>query len=450
LSVFCKRGLKNAGFTDVRRAWFYKNVNNPPPELRHIKPTRLSDKVTLLHGFNTTMCLSNEARKQQEKGALFKAEVANKQISTKTVHAIIQDIGLNRDPLSAEFQQEVRRQLVGKFFVMTYNSISRKIYEVDFNQDERNTFERNDGAKISYTQYLQSQYGVKSRLKESCVLMDDRGSAYLPQHAHLTIRSDETDDIKDLLQEYTNPPIEEQLSRVKGLVHVINKNQQDKDDTDKHNNNNDDEKKPQNNGHWNDGRKRKDMLKYGLRINERSVLTEAICLSYPKITIMAFGNNEKTTSIHPEEFKWGGREGTKGFLGSVRAIKRWVIVANNIGPIHEVESIYNAYTKMRSFQSHNLPIERPEHMVINFDDQQSYKQLAKGKWQLIFLCLPEGKYGSVVKTRATKALQSQHLVKNSGCLLQCMMTSTIYDRKKSKDSILGALEQAMGKYGNIL
>merc|ERR1719285_1062922 len=59
-------------------------------------------------------------------------------------------------------------------------------------------------------------------------------------------------------------------------------------------------------------------MSYGLRINEQCVRTNAVVLNYPNITFMAFGGREKTVPLHPEHFRWGGREGTKGFLGQVR------------------------------------------------------------------------------------------------------------------------------------
>eukprot|EP01084_Bolivina_argentea_P073932 134126_1 len=122
-------------------------------------------------------------------------------------------------------------------------------------------------------------------------------------------------------------------------------------------------------------------------------------------------------------------------------------VASNNRAIDAIVETYNAYIGMRGFNRSDLPLEAPETMRIQLDEPKSFKTVASKRWQLIFLCLPDGKRGSEIKTRFTKALQMQS--KNNGCQIQAMSESTIFMRK-ARDAILGALEQAMGKCGNIL
>jgi len=105
--------------------------------------------------------------------------------------------------------------------------------------------------------------------------------------------------------------------------------------------------------------------------------------------------------------------------------------------------------RMRGFDERNGPILPPSTRTVDFNDPKSFSQVAKGKYQLIFVCLPDDKFGSEVKTRFTKALQSCNSVKNAGCHLQCIQQSTVF-MQRSKDAILGAFEQMMGKFGNIL
>jgi len=463
LNTFNKKALKDAGFKQVRRSWFYHNVTSPPQELSSIRPSRINNQCTILHGFDCRMTLNNERGLEHDKKGVFKADLANKQISTKTVHDIVADIAMDREFGSDSFKKEVMRQLVGKFFIMNYNSVSQKIESIDFNENEHSTFENRMGAKVSYAQYLKVQYGISVRKKEVCVLKDRCGSAFLPQFAYLTLRSDEIEqDLRDAIQKHTNPGIAEQLDRVQGLVRCLNKSEKQSDlrrqHKDDHSQNKSKNKKKGKGKKADDEKSCSEVVEreelppkmsYGLKINEQCVKTNAVVLNYPNITFMAFGGREKTVALHPEYFRWGGREGTKGFLGSVRQLKNWVIVSDNPQAVGKVRETYEAYLRMRSFDEHNGPILPPSTRTVDFNDPKSFSQIAKGRYQLIFVCLPDDKFGSEVKTRFTKALQSCNSVKNAGCHLQCIQQSTVF-MQRSKDAILGAFEQMMGKFGNIL
>jgi len=522
LNTFNKKALKDAGFKQVRRSWFYHNVTSPPPELSSIRPSRINNQCTILHGFDCRMTLNHERGHENDKRGMFKADLANKQISTKTVHDIIADIGMDRQFGSDSFRKEVQRQLVGKFFIMNYNSVSQKIQEIDFGEDEHSTFENRLGAKVSYGKYLKVQYGITVRKKECCVLKDRCGSAFLPQFAYLTLRSDEIEqDLRDAIQKHTNPGIAEQLQRVQGLVRCLNKSEQQcelrrqskdggqtqqradsaqqlkkkrasKEDEGSHSQSGSvdqalteamggltlagdgdgDGDGSKDGDHDGDGSAKtvavsaagsgsgsgsgsattksgSATMSYGLRINEQCVRTNAVVLNYPNITFMAFGGREKTVPLHPEHFRWGGREGTKGFLGQVRQLKNWVIVSDNPQAVGKVHETYEAYLRMRSFDALSGPLLAPDTRILDFNDAGSFREIAARRYQLIFVCLPDDKFGSEVKTRLTKALQSATTTRHQGCHLQCIQQSTVF-MARSKDAILGAFEQMMGKFGNIL
>jgi len=477
LNTFNKKALKDAGFKQVRRSWFYHNVTSPPHELSSIRPSRINNQCTILHGFDCRMTLNNERGSEHDKKGVFKADLANKQISTQTVHDIIADIGMDRDFGSDSFRKEVTRQLVGKFFIMNYNSVSQKIESIAFDENEHSTFENRLGAKVSYAQYLKVQYGIGIRKKEVCVLKDRCGSAFLPQFAYLTLRSDEIEqDLRDAIQKHTNPGIAEQLNRVQGLVQCLNKSEKQCDQRrNKENSGSKNNSPKKNNRKKGKGKGQQESassqnsttdnspnkshkdekddglckMSFGLKINEQCVKTNAVVLNYPNITFMAFGGREKTVALHPEYFKWGGREGTKGFLGQVRQLKKWVIVSDNRQAVGKVYDTYEAYLRMRSFDERSGPILQPSTKIIDFNDAKSFRQIAKDKYQLIFVCLPDDKFGSEVKTRLTKALQGANSVKNGGCHLQCIQQSTVF-MPRAKDAILGAFEQMMGKFGNVL
>ena len=64
----------------------------------------------------------------------------------------------------------------------------------------------------------------------------------------------------------------------------------------------------------------------------------------------------------------------------------------------------------------------------------------------MFVILPDGTEGSEIKARFTKAVQTQKLAGNKGCLVQCILTRNAFN----KNAALGAFEDALAKCGNVL
>ena len=271
--------------------------------LQNIKPTQINEKCTLLHGFSTRMLLA-DCGGPYKKG-IFKTDLANKQISTKNVHQIIADIAMQKSLkfLSVAFKAEVKRQLIGKYFIMSYNAVSFQISDIEFDEDENTLFERRDGVKISYKEYLRKQYAINPKMKEVCVIKCSKNNAYLPQFAHLTLKSDEIDDLKDQIQQFTNHSVEEQLLSANGLVQHLNKTQQQQQQQSAVNEQKQNEPPPK-------VQQKFKSLQYGLSIQPQCIRTNAIKLNYPQISLMAFGNKIKTTPLDGQ-FRWGGRDGTK-------------------------------------------------------------------------------------------------------------------------------------------
>jgi len=503
LNTFNKKAMKVAGFKQVRRSWFYHDVTSPPRNcgLDGIRPTRINNQCTILHGFDCRMTLSTaetgkrgkrkkgataEDAQPQPKQGVFKCDLANKQISTKTVHQIVADIRDDCGADKARFQAELDKQLKGKFFIMSYNSNSQRIESIELGENEHSTFQNRLGATVSYGNYLTSTYGVAVKCKEICVLKDRRGSAFLPQFAYLTLRSDEIEqDLREAIQLHTNPPIDEQLRRVDGLVRCLNnaakgngpnmnrqphkkkKRRRGRDRKKEIQNQQAQQQAPQTKSKDDGDDDKKETaeadeaartVSYGLHISPQCVTTRAVVLNYPTITYRAHGGSTKTVTLHPETFRWGGREGSKGFLEDTRVVKKWTIVADNARAIATVESVYEQYLQMRGFDERSPPLLAPSRMTLDFTalmaggEKKKLATLIKSRPQLIFVCLPNDAFGSEVKTRLTKALQSAKQCKSSGgCLLQCMQQSTLFmPPKRAKDAILGAIEQMMGKLGNIL
>merc|ERR1712228_189221 len=224
LNIFKRKAMKKAQFNNVRDAWFYKDANTPPhPSMR---PRKVGNKATVLSGYECSMRINTLKNGQNE--GVFKADIASKLVSQMNVNSAIyricEDFGGNfSDPA---FQSEARRQLEGKYFIMRYSNQSIKIHNLDFTQDENGTFEMGqEKVSISYKDYIFKQYGLKADAKEMCMLTDQRGSAFLPQFAYLTLRSDECADDYDQILRVTNQPIAERLDRVNNLVKILNKSE---------------------------------------------------------------------------------------------------------------------------------------------------------------------------------------------------------------------------------
>ena len=109
---------------------------------------------------------------------------------------------------------------------MKYNTRSMRIDSIDWTQNENSKFHLKTGAEVSYKDYLNEFYGVASRSHERCVIYDNRGSAYLPQHMKLTMRSDECDDYGEVLQT-VSAPIGDRLHSITEFVTHLNKTAED-------------------------------------------------------------------------------------------------------------------------------------------------------------------------------------------------------------------------------
>lgn len=159
----------------------------------------------------------------------------------------------------------------------------------------------------------------------------------------------------------------------------------------------------------------------GIRINEKSIVTDCLELKYPAFTYMAGGSRRgetrvKRVNLGGPEFKWGGREGTKGFLEDVRPIERWVIVddVNSRGAGNKVYQHWEAYVGMRGFDFNQGPIREPECRSIDFRaGDREFMRIAQEQYQLIFVVLPDGVQGSEIKAKFTKALQTQKMTGGS-------------------------------------
>lgn len=186
-------------------------------------------------------------------------------------------------------------------------------------------------------------------------------------------------------------------------------------------------------------------ISFGLEIEEKCIETDALRLHFPDFKYRAYGGNKVINM--GEKITWGGREGTKGFLEKVVQIKKWAIIESANGwRSDKVYELWEQYCSMRGFDARNGPICEPQVIKIDFRRGTSeFVKIAQKKWDLIFLILPNGAFGSEIKAKFTKIVQSQRTA-SKGTLIQCIMESNA----GNKSAVLGAFEDSLAKVGNIL
>eukprot|EP01084_Bolivina_argentea_P154259 268927_1 len=188
-----------------------------------------------------------------------------------------------------------------------------------------------------------------------------------------------------------------------------------------------------------------------MQIDETCIETECLPLHYPNITYRVGNGRDKTADISDtEQFKWNGREGTKGFLQDIRPIRQWCIVDDyrSRGAGNKVHEIWRIYCSMRRFDERNGPIQKPQILTIDMDRGfEEYISIAQQNWDLIFVVLPDhGKSNSEIKAHFTKAVQTHKISGDNGSLVQFILQRNAFN----KDAVFHAFEDSLAKCGNIL
>lgn len=146
-------------------------------------------------------------------------------------------------------------------------------------------------------------------------------------------------------------------------------------------------------------------------IQSESIMVHALRLEYPEIMFRGqYGNVKQRVN----QLKWGGRNGTAGFLGDVHILHNWVIVGNHGAnwAAHKVFSHWETYCSMRGFwRLDENPIQEPSIKMIDIFHEQSYMELLnENAWEMILLILPDGEQGSKIKSIFTKFVCSKKII----------------------------------------
>jgi len=458
LNIFNRKRLQNSGFSRIGRGWFKKGAdrdgknNNDNKgglkmqEISVISSTNSCPDVNIIHGFECSMRILPKHGDRQL--TVFKSDLAHKLVERLTLHEKIAlakqtfggGQGGNEHFNQTEYRRKVERDCKKRHFLLSYNKRNLQICSIDWDQNESSMFSLGTGGKISYKEYLQRQYGIKSTRKECCVVLDKSGAVFLPQHIRLTITSKQSDAIYDEVLNFVNPRTDERLHRIENFVQHINMQKGLGYKLGKK---------------ANDDKKTDSTLDMDFEIEEESLNTPAIVLTMPHISIC--GEHGPTPGQPVDDFKYFQ---TRGFLNDVRQLRHWGIVYEDPRHLKAFESFFHAYEqyiKKRHFDRWQGPICPPTPRPINYSkskidllsDDVSYRDMVNAKIidpqdELLVLILPDGMRGSEMKAKFTKLVQSREGC-NKAILIQCIQNGTC----RKLNACLGTFEDIMIKFGNV-
>ena len=193
LNIFNRKRLQKTGFSRIGRGWYKKGndcgsgggnhshghgSNVPDDGMQEISiPSNSSTcpDVNIIHGFECSMRILPKNGNRQL--TVFKADLSHKLVERLTLH---DRLVLMRRQCSNENEFRIRaeKELKKRHFLLSYNKRNLQIFDIDWDQTENSLFELQTGGKISYKQYLQNTYHIKSPKREMCVIKDKGGAAF--------------------------------------------------------------------------------------------------------------------------------------------------------------------------------------------------------------------------------------------------------------------------------
>ncbi|ETO27390.1 hypothetical protein RFI_09742, partial [Reticulomyxa filosa] len=270
------------------------------------------------------------------------------------------------------------------------------------------------------------------------------GRCFLPQHAQLTLRSNEVEYKKIL--EITTIPIKDRLRRIDGLVEVLRRTgeriTQEK-------------KKKIEPAKIQESEEKKESSSSGtlpFKIDLRPVMVNAIKLQFPQIKYMLKGE-EKPTTTCVTDIDWGASGGR--YIGGTIPLRNWAIVVNakDRDADYQIENIEHEWISFISFR--DLPkdtVASPDILRIEYDNVEGYRAILQRSYQLAMLVLPEEEIGSQYKSHFTRILQSDK-AKNKACLIQCILRGNVCHPKTKRcdrNVMKCTFDAVMAKIGNVL
>ncbi|XP_049745503.1 piwi-like protein 4 [Elephas maximus indicus] len=140
-SIIFKKILKKLSMYQIGR-----NYYNPS------EPVEIPQyKLSLWPGFSVSVS-------QFESSLLFSADVCYKVLRSETVLEFMTD--LYHKPGLSSFTQACEKELLGLIVLTRYNNKTYRIDDIDWSVRPTHTFQKRDGAEISYVDYYKQQYDI--------------------------------------------------------------------------------------------------------------------------------------------------------------------------------------------------------------------------------------------------------------------------------------------------
>ncbi|ETO10134.1 hypothetical protein RFI_27243, partial [Reticulomyxa filosa] len=314
-----------------------------------------------------------------------------------------------------ELKAKAEHELLQRHFLLSYQKRNVQLHAIDWNQNENSVFELQNGSKISYKEYLLKAYGTKSLQQEMCVVKDQGGAVFLPQHIRLTYSAYES------VLLYVNPSIKERLHRIEDCTKLY-KNQQSQKEN------------------------QSEEVVTDFEIDEEAMTTPAYVLQMPNIVICG---EEGPIENPVDNFKYSL---CRGFLDGTKQLKQWGVVfesnphdrsKNDERSYRSFVLAWEEYCKKRRVTLLNLFLKKNCNGKYNLMDETLYNETVRRGDEFLVLILPEGIRGSEVKARFTKAVQRPNFP--VPVMIQCVQASTC----NNYNACLGTFEDIMIKFGNV-
>jgi hypothetical protein len=218
MNAYKRKLLIGSKFIRIGKGW-YDNDAKPAALGNNKKSTDpLKPDVEILHGIDCQLRLG------QNENTIITVGTCCKLMTALTVHDLLRQLYDRCNGNMPEFEKRARSYLEGKYGLTTYNKKHMNIGRLDFKQNEHSQFHwSRENRDVCYGEYIKNRYGVNSRRHEICVIVDEEGSVFLPQHVRLTVRTADLDSWqRKEMHRQTNPSIPERIKRSVQFVHKIN------------------------------------------------------------------------------------------------------------------------------------------------------------------------------------------------------------------------------------
>jgi len=438
LNIFNRERLTHSGYTKLDRGWFHKTANLNKPSEGMVMKLGLRDwgrrgardpNIMIWLGASCSIRMSG---RRNDSGSGYKAyfccDLASKVITYDSLHALINMLWVEmKNPSDEAFATECKKLYCGRHGLITYNKKKITIKDIDFTANENSTFDKMEGnrvRKITYKKYREEVYGLKSPMKEYCVVVDRHDCVYLPQHIRLTVMTSDLSKAGDPrgeeLHRSTNHPAEKRLQWATKFVTSLN-----------------------------DQADEKQANQAAFRFVTEPESVRALALKPVQI---AFTDKNKKQVVHSsKELK--GRQWSKfgNFMGRPSKIQTWGIIYPQRCRDSAIGLKQNcmSYMTKRGWNPRNGPF-GPPHMVEMADpfEFNSYQKYIDPQWQFALFVLPAGvgDEGSKCKVHMKRAIWRCNKQNKHNILLQCVDERTCFDL----NSCIGVFENMHVKFGNVL